>query len=63
MSFEDSMKKLEEMSEKIRCEDTSLDEAIKCYEEGMACYKSCTEILENAKQKIEMFSKEDVING
>ena len=30
MSFEDSMKKLEEMSEKIRCEDTSLDEAIKC---------------------------------
>ena len=57
MSFESSMKKLEELSEKIRDEETSLDEAIKCYEEGMQCYKECSEILNNAKQKIETFSE------
>ncbi|MDD7215209.1 MAG: exodeoxyribonuclease VII small subunit [Anaerovoracaceae bacterium] len=57
MSFETSMKRLEELSEKIRDEETSLDEAIKCYEEGMQCYKECSEILNNAKQKIETFSE------
>ena len=57
MSFETSMKKLKELSEKIRDEDTSLDEAIKCYEDGIRCYTECIEILDNAKQKIETFSK------
>ena len=57
MSFESSMKKLEELSEKIRDEDTSLDEAIKCYEEGIKYYTECSEILNNARQKIETFSE------
>ncbi len=57
MSFESSMKKLEEMAELIRDEETSLDEAIKCYEEGIKCYNECNDILKNAKQKIEVFSK------
>ena len=57
MNFETSMKKLKELSEKIRDEDTSLDEAIKCYEYGIRCYTECIEILDNAKQKIETFSK------
>lgn len=57
MSFESSMKKLEEMSEKIRSEETTLDEAIRCYEEGIRCYNECSEILKNAKQKIETFSE------
>lgn len=55
MSFETSMKRLEALSEKIRAEETSLDEAIKCYEEGMKCYNECNKILNNAKQKIETF--------
>ena len=57
MSFESSMKKLEELSEKIRDEETSLDEAIKCYEEGIRCYTECNEILNSARQKIETFSE------
>ena len=57
MNFETSMKKLEELSEKIRDEETSLDEAIKCYEDGIRCYTECIEILDNAKQKIETFSE------
>ncbi|MDD5927003.1 MAG: exodeoxyribonuclease VII small subunit [Firmicutes bacterium] len=57
MSFETSMKKLEELSEKIRDENTSLDEAIRCYEEGIKCYAECSSILNSARQKIETFSK------
>ena len=57
MSFETSMKKLEELSEIIRDEETSLDEAIKCYEDGIKCYNECNEILNSARQKIETFSK------
>ncbi len=49
--------KLEQMSEKIRDERTSLDEAVKCYEEGIKCYKACEEILSSAKQKIEIYSE------
>lgn len=57
MSFESSMAKLEEMAELIRDEETTLDDAIKCYEEGIKCYNDCSEILKNAKQKIEVYSK------
>jgi len=59
MSFEDSLKKLEEMSDKIRREDTTLEDAIKCYEEGIKCYETCNEILNKAKQSIEVIRKEE----
>lgn len=58
MTFEESMKKLQEMSEKIKNEDTTLEEAILCYEEGIKCYNKCNEILKNAKQKIEIYGQE-----
>lgn len=57
MNFEASIKKLEEMAELIRDEQTTLDDALKYYEEGIRCYKTCNDILEKAKQKIEVFSK------
>lgn len=60
MNFEESLRKLEEMTEKIRREDTSLEEAIKCYEEGLNCYNKCNEILKNAKQSIEVIRREEV---
>lgn len=62
MNFESSMAKLEEMAELIRDEETSLDEAIKCYEEGIRCYNICSEILENAKQTIEVYDRRNA-NG
>lgn len=62
MNFESSMAKLEEMAELIRDEETSLDEAIKCYEEGIRCYNICNEILENARQTIEVYDRRNA-NG
>ena len=57
MTFEESLQKLEEMSEMIRDEETTLDEAVKCYEEGIRCYRLCREILKETDQKIEVYSK------
>ncbi len=57
MTFEESMKRLEEMSEKIRDEETALDDAIRYYEEGIRCYKACSEIIDSAKQKIEIYNR------
>ena len=57
MSFESSMARLEEMAELIRDEETTLDEAIRCYEEGIKSYNECNDILKNARQKIEVYSE------
>lgn len=57
MTFEESMKRLEEMSERIRDEETALDDAIRYYEEGIRCYKACSEIIDSAKQKIEIYNR------
>lgn len=59
LNFEESLKKLEEMTDKIRRDDTSLEDAIKCYEEGLKCYNECNEILKTAKQNIEVIRREE----
>ncbi|MEE0742475.1 MAG: exodeoxyribonuclease VII small subunit [Emergencia sp.] len=56
--FEEALEALSTLSEKIKSQDTSLEEAIKCYEEGMTYYQTCSEILAQAKQKIETFEGE-----
>lgn len=57
-NFENALSELQKMSDQIKAQDTDLEAAIKCYEEGMKYYKVCSEILENAKQKIETFEGE-----
>ncbi len=57
-NFEKALTKLQELSDRIKSQDTTLEEAIECYEEGMKYYKICSDILENAKQKIETFESE-----
>lgn len=57
MNFEQVLKKLEEAAEKLKSEDISLEDAIKCYEEGIGYYKECSELLESANQKIETLTK------
>ena len=51
------LKKLEEMSEKMKRSTTTLEEAVECYEEGIRCYEACEELLKKAEQKIEVFSR------
>ncbi len=57
-TFEESLEKLRKAAEKIKSEDTTLEDSIKCYEEGMKYYNECNEILRNAEQKIEIMDTE-----
>lgn len=57
MTFEEALAALEKCAEKLRDEEVPLEEAIKSYEEGLVFYKNCTEILSNAKQKIETYKE------
>ena len=58
MTFEEALQKLEDMSEMIRDEETSVDEAVKCYEEGMQCYNLCKDLLKKTEQKTENSAKQ-----
>ena len=57
-TFEESLEKLRKAAEKIKSEDTTLEDSIKCYEEGMKNYNECNEILRNAEQKIVIMDTE-----
>lgn len=58
LNFEEQMAKLKELSEKISSKDVTLEEAIRCYEEGMRYHKKLTAILNEARQKIEYYGEE-----
>ncbi|MBQ2160782.1 MAG: exodeoxyribonuclease VII small subunit [Firmicutes bacterium] len=53
--FEDNLKILTEKAAVIRREDTTLDDALKAYEEGMKAYEECRKILEETKGRIEVY--------
>lgn len=56
-AFEESLKKLETASEKLKTQDVPLEEAIKSYKEGLQYYEECRSILDNAVQEIETLTK------
>jgi len=56
-SFEEALTGLEKSAEDLRKENITLEAAIKSFEEGITHYKQCNEILSEAKQKIEVYSK------
>lgn len=58
ISFEDSLKKLEEIVEELEKGELNLDEALKLYEEGMQFSDKCIEKLNESKQKVEKITKE-----
>ena len=58
MSFEASLDELEEITSKLKSGDTSLNETLKLYEEGIACYKVCKTIIQSAQEKIKVYDKE-----
>lgn len=62
-SFEDALKELKNCAEKIKKRDLTLDESISCYEEGVKQYELCKKILEETKQKIQVFGEEEYDEG
>lgn len=52
INFEEAMKKLEEIANKLEKNDLDLDKSVEIFEEGINLSKKCSEILENAEKRI-----------
>lgn len=59
MSFEEALAGLEKSAEILKKDGTTLEAAMQSFEQGMMYYDYCSELLNNAKQKIEFFEKKD----
>lgn len=57
-SFEDSLKRLQEISEILENGEVSLEESIKLYEEGINLAKYCYTILKEAELKVTELKKQ-----
>lgn len=53
MSFEDGMKNLEGILQKLETGDMPLEDAMKSFEEGMKLHSHCKKLLDEAELKIE----------
>ena len=51
-TFEEAMKRLEEIANKLENGQASLDESLALYEEGIKLVRYCNEKLDHAEQKI-----------
>ena len=56
-SFEENMKKLEEIATELEKGDLDLDTSVSKFEEGMKISEECSEMLEKAEKKITMLIK------
>jgi exodeoxyribonuclease VII small subunit len=60
-NFEELMKKLEEITNKLEKEELNLDESVELFEEGMKISKQCSNKLQNAEKRITMLLNTDPI--
>ena len=58
MSFESELKRLEEITLKLKSEETGLEESLKLYEEASALVKKLTTTLEDVKRRVEIVSQD-----
>ena len=58
-SFEDKMKRIDEIVVKLDSDDITLEESLNLYKEGVTLTKECDDILKNAKLNIEELTKDD----
>lgn len=57
-SFEESLKRLEEIVSQLEQGEVPLEESLKMYEEGLALSKSCIEKLTQAELRLKRLSKD-----
>ncbi len=57
ITFEESLKELEDIVRKLENGDASLDEMLELFEQGIARTKECNAQLKNAEQKISILMK------
>ncbi len=57
-SFEDAMKRLEEIVQMLENGNLPLEESLKVFEEGMSLIRFCTNKLEEAEKKVTILIQE-----
>lgn len=57
LTYEEAYNRLEIILEKLESKNSSLDESLSLYEEGISLYKHCNKLLENAQLKITKFNQ------
>ncbi|RMG39780.1 MAG: exodeoxyribonuclease VII small subunit [Candidatus Dadabacteria bacterium] len=57
LSFEDGLKLLEELVEKVESGSLSLDKAVLSYEKGVALINRLRELLSGAEEKLKILNK------
>lgn len=58
MTFEDAMRRLNEVVQRLEEGDVPLEESLKLYEEGMRLGASCRAILRDAEERIARLTRE-----
>ncbi len=58
LSYEEAYKGLEDILLKLESGNTSLDESLSLYEEGIKLYRHCNKLLDEATLKINKFNKD-----
>ena len=56
-TFEENMRRLEEIVDKLEKGDAQLSESLALFEEGTGLIKKCGEALDKAEQKVELLIK------
>ncbi|MBO8437187.1 MAG: exodeoxyribonuclease VII small subunit [Spirochaetes bacterium] len=59
MSFESDLKRMEEITDLLKNEETGLEESIKLYEEASALGKKLTKTLTEIQRKVERVTTDD----
>ena len=54
IKFEQALDRLDEIIRQLESGETTLDQSMKLFEEGIALSGACSDMLKNAKQKVEM---------
>ena len=60
MDFEENLKTLETIAEKMESGGLSLEDSLKSYEQAMNIIKECEAYIKDAKLRIEKVTSEDV---
>ena len=60
IDFEENLKTLEDIAEKMESGGLSLDDSLKNYEKAMKIIKECETYIKDAKLRIEKVTSEDV---
>lgn len=59
MTFEEALAALEEKAEALRSGRLSLEESVEVYDNSILLYNRCKQILDQAKQKIEIYRPQE----